>query len=328
MDRKFFKGIIQNFIRLITLLVAVCIIAFFLIRVSPIDPVQAYVGAGVAVSPEQRENIESFWGLNQSPVEQFFSWGSAILQGDFGVSLIYRRPVLDVLIEKVSNSIFLMGLSWILSGVIGYVLGLIMGAYRERLPDRILKTICLTLASTPTFWVGLILLLIFSAGLKWFPIGLSVPIGMMAEEVTFSQKLYHTILPALALSLTSFSSVALHTRGKVVSALQSDYVLFAKARGESPRQIIGNHVIRNTLLPAITLQFASFSELFGGSVLVEQVFSYPGLGKAAVEAGLRSDVPLLLGVTLFSALFVFIGNSAANMIYGLVDPKIREMNYE
>lgn len=328
MDRKFFKGIIQNFIRLITLLVAVCIIAFFLVRMSPIDPVQAYVGAGVAVSPEQRENIESFWGLNQSSVEQFFSWGSAILQGDFGVSLIYRQPVLDVLIEKVSNSIFLMGLSWILSGVIGYVLGLIMGAYRERLPDRILKTICLTLTSTPTFWVGMILLLIFSVGLKWFPIGLSVPIGMMAEEVTFSQKLYHTILPALALSLTSFSSVALHTRSKVVSALQSDYVLFAKARGESSRQIIENHVIRNTLLPAITLQFASFSELFGGSVLVEQVFSYPGLGRAAVEAGLRSDVPLLLGVTLFSALFVFIGNSAANMIYGLVDPKIREMNYE
>lgn len=328
MNKKVFKTIIQNLIRLITLLVAVCIIAFFLVRISPIDPVQAYVGAGVAVSPEQRENIERFWGLNQSPVEQFFSWGVAILQGDFGVSLIYRRPVLDVIIEKFSNSIFLMGLSWILSGVIGYVLGLIMGIYRGRLPDRILKTICLTLTSTPTFWVGMILLLIFSIGLGWFPIGLSVPIGMMAEEVTFSQRFYHTILPALALSLTSFSSVALHTRDKVISALQSDYVLFAKARGESPRQIIKNHVIRNTLLPAITLQFASFSELFGGSVLVEQVFSYPGLGRAAVEAGLRSDVPLLLGVTLFSALFVFIGNSIANMIYGLVDPKIREMNYE
>lgn len=328
MDQRFFKVIIQNFIRLITLLVAVCIIAFFLISISPIDPVQSYVGAGVAVSPEQRANIESFWGVDQSPIERFFVWGSALLQGDFGMSLIYRRPVLDVMIEKFSHSILLMGISWVLSGGIGYLLGLTMGVFRGRLVDRVIKSICLTLSSTPTFWVGLILLLIFSVGLGWFPIGLSIPIGMMAEEVTLGQRLYHVILPALTLSLTSFSLVALHTRDKMVSVMESDYVLFARARGESPRQIIKNHVIRNTILPAVTLQFASFSELFGGSVLVEQVFSYPGLGRAAVEAGLRSDVPLLLGVTIFSALFVFIGNAIANMIYGVVDPKIREMNYE
>jgi peptide/nickel transport system permease protein len=328
MNKSILKYLARNLIRLITLLLAVCLISFVLISISPIDPVQSYVGAGVAVSPEQRGNIESFWGLNQSPVERFVSWGSAIIQGDFGISLIYRRPVIDIIIEKFTISILLMGMAWIISGILGYGLGLLMGVYRGRFPDRIIKSTCLTLSSTPTFWVGLILLLIFSIGLGWFPIGLSVPIGMLTEEVRFIQRLQHAILPALALSLTAFSSMALHSRDKVISVLESDYVIFAMARGEDNRQIIKNHVVRNTILPAITLQFASFSELFGGSVLVEQVFSYPGLGRAAVEAGLRNDVPLLLGITIFSALFVFTGNSIANSIYGIVDPRIREMNYE
>ncbi len=328
MNKSIVKAITQNLIRLITLLAAVCIISFFLINISPIDPVQSYVGAGVAVSPEQRLNIESFWGLDKTPTERFISWVRALLQGDFGISLIYRRPVLAIIIEKFYMSILLMGIAWTISSVFGYVLGLVMGVLRGSVTEKIIKVICLTLSSTPNFWVGLILLLIFSIELGWFPIGLSVPIGMLSEEVTFLKRLYHVVLPAIALSLTSVSAVALHTRDKMISVLQSDYVTFARARGEREGEIIKNHVIRNTILPAITLQFASFGELFGGSVLVEQVFSYPGLGRAAIEAGLRSDIPLLLGVAIFSALFVFAGNSIANIIYGMVDPKIREMNYE
>lgn len=328
MNKNTLKVIAKNFIRLTSLLIAVCIISFFLISVSPIDPIQSYVGAGVAVTPEQRENIEDFWGLDKTPFESFITWGGAILRGDFGMSLIYRKPVIDILVEKFSLSILLMSIAWLLSGVFGYVVGLIMGLYKGKIVDRILKNSCLILSSTPTFWIGLILLLLFAIQLGWFPVGLSVPIGMLSEDVSFLQRVQHAILPALALSLTSFSSIALHTRDKIVSVLNSEYVLFAKVRGQSQKQIIRNHVLRNTLLPVITLQFASFSELFGGSVLVEQVFSYPGLGRATVEAGLRSDVPLLLGATIFSAIFVFAGNAIANSIYGIVDPKIGEMNYE
>lgn len=324
MKKKLFKNIIGNSIRLTTLLVAVCILSFVLMSASPIDPVQAYVGAGVAVSPEQRDNIGEFWGLNKPFTERFFSWGSAILKGDFGTSLIFRKPVISIIYERFSISIALMGVAWVLSSIIGYTLGIIMGIYRGRLPDKIIKTICLTLSSTPTFWLGLLFLMTFSIGLGWFPVGFSVPIGMISTEVTLVDRLYHMVLPAISLSFASFGGVALHTREKMISVLQSDYVLFAKARGESRFEIIKRHGIRNTILPAITLQFASFSELFGGSILVEQVFSYPGLGQAAVQAGLRSDVPLLLGITIFSALFVFVGNLVANIIYGIVDPKIRE----
>ena len=156
------------------------------------------------------------------------------------------------------------------------------------------------------------------------PLGMAVPAGVPSEEVTIWQKLHHLILPALTLSLLSFANIALHTREKLIDALGSDYVLFAKARGDSPMRCLCRHGLRNTMMPAITMQFASFSELFGGSVLAENVFSYPGLGAATSAAALQSDVPLLLGITLFSTLFVFTGNMLANILYGIIDPQIRE----
>ena len=200
-----------------------------------------------------------------------------------------------------------------------------MGMYKDKLPDRILKKICYILSSVPTFWLGLVFLLIFAVGFRWFPIGFSSPIGVLSKDVTIWQKLHHLILPAFTLSLMSFANIALHTRQKLVDVLNSEYVLFAKARGEGRWTILCRHGLRNILLPALTLQFASFAELFGGSVMAENVFSYPGLGSAVSAAGLNSDVPLLLGVTLFSALFVCVGNMIANLLYGIIDPQIREV---
>lgn len=324
MKKIIFKKITSNIIRLITLLIAVSIVSFILVSFSPIDPVQSYVGAGVSVSPEQRENINEYWGLDKSPVEQFISWSSSIVKGDFGTSLVYRRPVINIVFERFKLSLLLMGTAWIFSSLLGYILGIIMGTYRGTWLDKVLKTVSIVLASTPGFWVGLLLLMVFSIWLKIFPVGLSAPAGMISREVTLLQRIHHLVLPALALSLTSFANVALHTREKIIQVLQSDYVLFAKARGESKIEIIKHHGIRNTIIPLITLQFASFSELFGGSILIENVFSYPGLGQIAVQAGLKSDIPLLLGVTIFSAFFVFLGNTIANLTYEIVDPNIKE----
>ena len=168
------------------------------------------------------------------------------------------------------------------------------------------------------FLLALVLLLLFTVQLPIFPIGFSVPVGMAADEVSLADRLYHAFLPACTLGLTGISSIAMHTREKVIEILESDYVLYARARGESGWRLIFRHGLRNLLLPVITLQFGSISEIFGGSVLVEQVFSYPGLGQAAVTAGLGSDIPLLLGITLISAVLVFAGNAAADGLYRLV----------
>lgn len=313
-------------VKIISLLLAVSILAFILVDASPIDPVQQYIlSLGAAVSPEQQAQIAAYWGADTPPLERYISWLAGVLRGDLGQSALYRRPVADIIGERFLNSLALMLCAWIMAGLLGFALGCVMGMYKDRLPDKILKKICYILSSVPTFWLGLVLLLVFSVGLGWFPIGFSRPIGLASGEVTIWQRLCHLVLPSLTLSFTSFSNIALHTRQKLIGVLNSEYVLFAWARGEGKWTILKRHGLRGILLPALTLQFSSFSELFGGSVLAENVFSYPGLGSAVSAAGLNSDVPLLLGITLFSALFVCVGNLIANLLYGIIDPQIREV---
>jgi ABC-type dipeptide/oligopeptide/nickel transport system permease subunit len=164
---------------------------------------------------------------------------------------------------------------------------------------------------------------IFSVNLGWFPLGFSIPIGKTAADVTFLDALHHVTLPALTLSVVSIANVAMHTREKTIDIMQSDYFKFAIARGMSRTQALLRHGLRNIALPAITLQFTSISEIFGGSVLIEQVFSYPGLGQAAVTAGLGGDAPLLVGIAIVSALIVFCGNLTANILYAIIDPRLR-----
>lgn len=313
----------KKLLRLVSLLLVVCFVSFMLIQYSPIDPVRAYIGE-MTVSAEHKAILEEYWGVNTPPQEKFLNWAGNILRGDFGISLIYRMPVIDVIKERSAASFTLMAASWLISGILGFTLGIIAGIKKGTWIDRAIKTYCYTLAATPTFWLALVLLMVFSVYLGWFPIGLGVPIGVTAGNVTLLDKVQHLILPAITLSLLGVAQIAMFTREKLIEVMSSDYVLFAKARGEKELDLVLRHGIRNVALPAITLQFLGFSELFGGAVLVEQVFSYPGIGQAAVAAGLRSDVPLLLGIVIISALFVFFGNLIADIIYEFVDPRIKQ----
>lgn len=308
---------------MILLLISVSMVSFFLITHSPIDPIDTYLGEA-RISDEQRIKLEEEWGLNKSPLERYVIWGEHILRGDMGESITYHQPVKKVIEERFYASLMLMGTAWIITGFLGFALGIVSGMNKNSFLDRCIKTFCLLLASTPVFWIGLLMLMIFAVELGWFPLGLSIPIGKLSSEVTLAERLHHLVLPALTLSITGIANITLHTRQKLLDVLSTDYVLFAKARGETARQILWRHGLRNICLPAVTLQFYYFSELFGGSILAEQVFSYPGLGNAVVHAGLHGDAPLLLSVALFSALFIFVGNLTANIIYGLVDPQIKE----
>lgn len=316
--------LIGKSLKLVLLLLFVCILSFILVRHSPIDPVQSYIGAEITrVSPEQREKIAEYWGLHDPPIQQFFNWGKNLLQGDMGTSLIFRSPVAEVISERFTASLALMSVAWLLSGLFGFILGIIAGMKEGTWIDKLIKGFSFILASTPAFWLGLLLLMIFSVWLGWLPIGLSTPAGILADEVTFREQLRHFILPALTLTIVGVPNVALHTRQKLVDVLHSEYVRFAKAKGEHGFQLLWHHGLRNISIPAISIHFSSFGELFGGAVLAEQVFSYPGLGQAVVEAGLGGDVPLLLGIVLYSTLFVFVGNLAADILYKVVDPRMR-----
>ncbi len=320
------KRVLRQIARLVLLLLAVSIVVFTLVSLSPIDPVQANVGqsAYLNMSPEKRAALADYWGTNVPLWERYFNWISAFLQGDMGMSLRYNAPVAQVISTRAANTLLLMLVAWIVSGVLGFTLGVVAAMKRGSVIDKLVKGYCFILAATPAFWIGLIFLIVFAVYLGWFPVGFSVPIGKSAADVTIVDALHHLVLPALTLSVVGVANIAMHTREKAIDVMESDYIRFARARGLSSWQAMRAHGLRNLLLPAITLQFASISEIFGGSVLVEQVFSYPGLGQAAVTAGLGSDVALLAAIAVFSAALVFTGNLIANILYGVVDPRIRK----
>ena len=311
--------------RLALTLTLVATLAFTLVSLSPIDPVSAYLGMDrMQISQEQEQLIVGRWGLDKGPVERFRIWVGNALQGDLGRSMIFNEPVTEVIAKRFLTSLSLMSCAWLLSGIFGFLLGVFSGLYKNSLLDRIVRLYAYIMASTPSFWMGMVLLAIFSVQLGITPISGAYPPGTTSADSTMWQRLHHLLLPAATLSVIGIAQIALHPREKMIDAMNSNYALFAMAQGDSRFGVALHQALRNIALPAITLQFASLGELFGGSVLAEQVFSYPGLGKATVDAGIRGDVPLLLGITLFSALFVFGGNTMADLLYTKLDPRITD----
>jgi peptide/nickel transport system permease protein len=316
--------LVRQLLRMTVIVAVVATLAFVLTATAPLDPVTAYLGFDrMQISPEQQQRIIQRWGLDQPPTVRFTTWAKNVICGDLGDSLVYNEPVISVIQKRFAASLKLMALAWTLSGIIGFVLGMLAGTYQHSLLDNVVRMYAFVLASSPTFWIGMVLLAVFSVKLSWFPICCAGPMGVSPDAVSWVQRLHHLILPAATLSIIGVAQIALHTREKMIDVFMSDYALYARAMGESRLGIAWWHGLRNALLPAVTLQFASLGELFGGAVLAEQVFNYPGLGQATVEAGIRGDVPLLLGIALFSTVFVVTGNAIADLSYRLIDPRIR-----
>ena len=322
------KKILSEVVRGLLLVFGVSLIAFLLITKAPIDPLISYIGTNSTLTQETKDEISEYWGLNDPLPERFGTWVNHAVHGDLGESITYKRPVMDVIRERMMYSFTLMLLAWLFSGILGFMIGIVCGMRPGSIFDRVTKVFCLTTKCAPSFWLGLIFLTVFAVQLGWFPLGMAVPMGKLAEDVTLGDRIYHLILPVLTLTVVNISEVVLYTRQKLIEIMGSDFILYARARGETTSQLVRRHILRNIALPAITVHFAAFSELFGGMALAENVFSYPGIGTATTAAALAGDAPLLLGIALFSALFVFAGNLMANLLYGIFDPRIREAEHE
>lgn len=318
------KRIIKEIFLFLLLILAVSLISFLLLDLSPIDPIASFARArSVGLSPEDKQELIKVWGLDQPLIARYCSWLVNLVRGDLGISNIYGRKVIDIIGEGFSRSILLMAIAWIFQGIIGIWLGIVAGANQGKIKDKIIKAYAIVFASTPSFWVGILLIIVFSLKLKLFPSSMGTPVGVLREDITLADSFKHLVLPALTLVLVGVSNLILHTRSKVIDILNSDYVLYAKARGMKKGEILNKFAFKNLILPGLSLLFTSFSELFSGTVLVENVFNYPGIGGLTVEAGLRGDAPLLLGLVLFSTIFVYMGNRICDLLYLVIDPRLR-----
>lgn len=309
---------------IIVLLVAT--FTFVLIQVAPGDPFTAAT-EGSRVSREIVEQLRHNFGLDRPIHEQYARYVANVARGDFGYSFVEHRPVRDAFVERIPNTLLLAGAGLTIMFGLGVAVGALQGARPGTRTDDVLSLVSLSLYSTPVFWLGLMLLLVFAVGLRWLPaagthdVVLYAHMGLVGRAV---DRLQHLILPALTLGLVGAAGTARYQRAAMLDVIRQDFVRTARAKGLRERAVLLRHALRNALLPTVTLFGLAFPVLLSGAVLVETVFGWPGLGKLAVDAIHRRDYAVVTGAAIVTAVMVVAGNLVADVLYRLVDPRTRE----
>ncbi len=301
-------------------LAVVLTINFALPRVAPGTPVDYLVGdQAVHLTAAQKQDLLAQFDLDAPVADQFKAYVSGLFRGDLGLSVRFGKPVTDVLLDYAPYTLLLVGLSIVLSSALGTVLGVLAAFKRGRAADVGTLSVVTFLDSTPIFWLGMVLLGVFAAQLGWFPIFGSGGVGGLRGGGLAR----HLVLPVATLTLGTVGSMFLVARYAMVSTLREDYMLVGEAAGLSERRLVFGHALRNSLLPVSTVTMLHVAFLFGGAVVVETVFSYPGLGRLIYDSVLARDYPLLQGAFLLLGVGVILANLTADLLYPLLDPRIR-----
>ena len=314
--------ILKRIVQSIVLVFLVLTITFFLLHLAPGDPLSRYYDP--EISPETVQMIKEKLGLDRPIHEQYLRWIGSFMKGDFGVSLEFKRPVKELLAEAIPNTLRLTLCALFLHIVLGIFLGILSAARRYTLFDRINTVVALFLYSIPSFWLALMLILIFSLKLGILPSSHMQSIG--AENLSgfalFMDRLAHLVLPSFVLGIASAASTARYMRGSMLDVLREDYIRTARAKGLPERAVFLKHAFKNAALPIVTIVGLSLPFLLGGAVVTEQRFSWPGMGRLAVQAIYSRDYPVILAVNFVVAVMVIAGNLLADVSYALLDPRI------
>ncbi|MDQ3780932.1 MAG: ABC transporter permease [Chloroflexota bacterium] len=328
--------------RLVYALLVLCLVSigtFVLAQAVPGDPITAIISDRQADNPEVRAALEERWGLDEPLPMQYVYYLRNLLRGDMGESISKRRPVVDELQQRVPATIelTLFGMGFAL--LIGLPLGIISALRHDHWPDHVARFVTLIGTSLPVFWLGLLLLYIFFYRLHWLPGPGRLDVGMKPPETitgmvtldallqgdwhVLGAALKRIILPSIVLGAYAMGIIARMLRSSLLAAMGDDYVRTARAKGLVERHVVAGHALRNALIPTVTVFGLTFASLLAGAVLTETIFSWPGIGGFAVTAALKLDYPGLLGVTLVVAVVYVIVNLLVDIVYGILDPRIR-----
>ncbi|PBB22322.1 ABC transporter permease [Mesorhizobium sp. WSM4307] len=317
----------QIIIRAAVTLLMVAVLNFTLFRILPGDPTTLLLaGARTAVSTEQIEAQRRDWGLDQPLFpDQLLHYMESTLRGDFGFSFKYRgQRVGDLLLERLPATIALVGVAQIIAILCGVMLGIYAGWRRGGAFDNVATGVSLALYSTPSFWLGMLLVVIFSTGLGWFPAyGAYSPGGRTEFLNWFADYLRHLILPASTVALGLMGQYVLVARAAMSEVVAEDYMVTARAKGLTSGQMLMRHGFRNAMLPVVTLVTLNLGYVVAGAITVESVFAWPGIGGLTVEALNARDYPVLQGVFLLLGASIILANLVADLAYGILDPRVR-----
>ncbi len=307
------------------LLLLILTFAFFLLRLIPGDPLQLFEGQQLTL--EQQQRLRRIYGLDRPLLEQYGVWLSAVaLHGDWGTSLSQQRPVSTALLDALPATAILALAALAVEYAAALLLGVAAARRRRSAVDHAIRVITLFLFSQPIFWLGLMAILLFSYVWPVLPAGHmhSVDAELMGPAGRFLDLLRHLTLPALVMGLSAAGATARFVRASLIEVMGQDYIRAARAKGLSELRVVWVHGMRNAAVPLIQLFALSLPALLSGSLIVEVVFSWPGLGQLTFNAILTRDYPLILGATAFSAALVVLGNLLADVLHALVDPRVRD----
>lgn len=311
--------VVRRLLLAIPTLIGVTLLTFLLIHIAPGGPVAAL--AGEKATPAQIVALTHQLGLDRPLWVQYAAWLGALLHGDLGFSYNLQQPVTALIAQRLPQTLLLMGCAMALSIVIALPLGVYQAHRSGTAFDRTASVAVFMAWSMPTFWFGTLLIAIFAVTLRWAPVGGLQTIDTQTFDIP--SRFAHLVLPVLTLAIVSLAGWSRYVRGSVVEALREDYVRTAVAKGLPTRVVLYRHALRNALLPFITLLGASLPALFGGAIITEQIFAYPGMGQLFWQSAVNRDYATLLGMTVFSAVLVVAGNLLADVLYGVVDPRVR-----
>lgn len=314
--------ILKRFFQMVLVWFLVSVFSFSIIYFAPGDPLYIYMTPGATghkMTDEELDRMRESLGLNGTAAEQYIRWAERLLHGNLGISVQTKEPVLSEIMEKLPCTAGLMGISLLLSLLVAIPLGLIAGTHKNSLIDNLISAVTYVGVSIPAFWLGIMLIIIFSMQLKLLPSS-----GMRTIGVTSAwDVIRHGILPAVVLSMNNMAVFVRYIRSNTIAQMEEDYVLTAVSKGLSGRSIMFGQVLKNCLLPIITSVGSRLGTLVTGSFIVESVFNWPGLGTLGMSSINNRDYPMVMGITMFSCTLLLLGNFLADILYGFADPRIK-----
>lgn len=322
--RFFLSALSRQSLRALPTIGGILLINFFLLQQVPGDAVDIMAAEAGGASAESMHAMREAYGLLGSWWQQLGHYLGQLAQGDLGVSPRFNEPVINLIFERLPNSLFLVFSGLSLAIVVGLVLGSLMTRFHRQIPDRVLSVFNLLLYSTPGFWLGLLLIYVFSVQLGWLPAMGHASINTdLSHWAWFQDRLKHAILPVLTVATFFIAVYARLTRASLLDIEEAEYIRTARAKGLAPWRITYFHRLRNALIPVSTMAGVHFAALFGGAAVTETVFAWPGIGRLTLQAVMTRDFQLLLGILLFSSLVVVIVNVLIDVFQQWLDPRIR-----
>jgi peptide/nickel transport system permease protein len=320
------RFVARRLLQAVPLLFGIVSATFIAAHAAPGDPMDMYLDPTRRrqADPELIEAIRRKHGLDQPIHVQYVRWVANVARGDLGESFRYHRPVAGLLLERIPYTLQVTFLALLFGTLLGVALGIFSAVKQYTVLDEAITLGSLAIYAMPLFWLALMLVLVFSVNLGWFPTSQtrSLHYDSLSAGGRVLDRLWHLALPVFVLSVGMAAGKARYMRGKLLEVLSEEYVLAARARGLPEWRVILRHALRNALIPVITMLGMSLPFLVGGSLFVESVFGWPGIGTLAVEATSSRDYPLLLATTLLTALMVVLGNLLADVLYAVVDPRV------